>query len=69
MTPFPKAVPHASPPTETPVAPAENRPFLWLLLLFSWRVAALEAENARLLAAIRRESHHMDVRAPHSGRK
>jgi hypothetical protein len=32
------------------------------------RVAELEAENARLLKAIHRESEQWDKRAPHSGK-
>jgi len=69
MNPPLKAVPIATPRAEPPVDAPIGRPFLWLLLLLSNRVAVLEAENARLLRAVQRESHHIDQRAPHSGRK
>lgn len=68
MTPSLKAVPPAVAQPELSPAPPINRPLLWLLFLLSARVKGLEAEREKLLAALRRESHSMDVRAPHSGR-
>lgn len=33
------------------------------------QTADLTAQNARLIRAVQRESHHLDVRAPHDGKR
>jgi hypothetical protein len=53
-------------PTETPAEESQpEQSFAWMLIVLNARLAT---ENAKLLKAVIRESHHIDVRTSHTGR-